>query len=216
MDMDRVLMTGDKLYTFLQRSSSISDRYLLVEELPHLFECFNQSYEFHANESLPSVIMADDGINYAAFNALPLDEAIQIALTDTDGFFVCFGGNTLLIGKLQNGFFSFDSHSRSTEGMLSIFGKSTRVLLQSVEEVFSHIQNLALSMGYSKSVECNLTGVSCKMNYIGNDRSLHKTGDIVTHFEQTNRPVESSFETDDGKDYLIFIAQDQLQFSFPL
>lgn len=120
----------------------------------------------------------------------------------------------MLIGKLQNGFFSFDSHSRSTEGMLSIFGKSTRVLLQSVEEVFSHIQNLALSMGYSKSVECNLTGVSCQMNYIGNDSSLHKTGDVVTHFEQTNIQVESSFETDDGKDDLIFIAQDQIQFSF--
>lgn len=86
MDMDIVLMTGDELYIFLQRSSSINDRYLLVEELPHLFECFNQSYEFLANESLASVIMADDGINYAAFNALPLDEAVQIALTDTDGF----------------------------------------------------------------------------------------------------------------------------------
>lgn len=122
----------------------------------------------------------------------------------------------MLIGKLQNGFFSFDSHSRSTEGMLSIFGKSTRVLLQSVEEVFSHIQNLALSMGYSKSVEYNLTDVSCKMNYIENDSCLHMTGDIVTDFEQSNIPGESSFEAGDGKDDLIFIGQDQLQVSFTL
>lgn len=42
-DIDQVLMTGDELYTYLQRSSSINDRYLLVEELPQLFECYNQS-----------------------------------------------------------------------------------------------------------------------------------------------------------------------------
>lgn len=98
-DVDRILITGDELYTFLQRCSLIRDRYLLVEKLPQLFECFNRSYKFQSNKSLTSVIMADEGLNYAAFNALPLYEAIQIALTDTDGFFVCFGGNTLLIGK---------------------------------------------------------------------------------------------------------------------
>lgn len=43
-DMDRILMTGDELYTFLQRCSLIRDRYLLVEELPQLFECFKRSY----------------------------------------------------------------------------------------------------------------------------------------------------------------------------
>lgn len=71
-------------------------------------------------------------------------------------------------------------------------------------------------MGYSKSVEYNLTDVSCKMNYIENDSCLHMTGDIVTDFEQSNIPAESSFEAGDGKDDLIFIGQDQLQFSFTL
>ena len=46
-DMNQILMTGDELYTYLQRSSSIHDRYLLVEELPEHFECFNMLYQFH-------------------------------------------------------------------------------------------------------------------------------------------------------------------------
>lgn len=76
MDMDRILMTGDELYSFLQRSSSINDRYLLVEELPKLFECFNKSFKFHANESIASVVRADDGLHYAEFNALSLDDGL--------------------------------------------------------------------------------------------------------------------------------------------
>lgn len=148
--MDRVLITGNELFTYLQRSSTITDRYLLVEELPPLFECFNHSYSFHANESIASLVLAKDGLNYAEFNALALDEAIQIALTDTDGVLVCFGGNTLLIGKTENGFFAFDSHSRSSSEMFSVSGKSTRVLLQDIKDVYSYLLNLALSMGYSK------------------------------------------------------------------
>ena len=41
----------------------------------------------------------------------------------------------MLIGKTENGFFAFDSHSRSSDGMCSVSGKSIRVLLQTVEEV---------------------------------------------------------------------------------
>ena len=73
-------MTGDELYTFLQRSSSVTNRYLLVEELPENFECFNQFYKFKSNDSLASVIMADTCLDYTGFNALPLHEALQIAL----------------------------------------------------------------------------------------------------------------------------------------
>lgn len=184
---------------------------MLVDELPQLFECFNWSYHFHANESLTSVIMADTGLNYAAFNALPLDETIQIALTNTDGFFVCFVGNTLLIGRLENGFFSFDSHARSPDGMLSILGNSTRVIFHNVDEVYTHIQNLALSMGYSNSVECNLTGVSCKMNLIANNSVSPKEGnDVCENFERT----KSSLKTSDGNDDLMYVGQDQMWFSF--
>ena len=208
-DMNRILMTGDELYTFLQRSSLIRDRYLLVEELPELFECFNRSYEFHANDEFTSVILPNDRLNYAEFNALPLDEALQVALADTDGCFVCFGGNTMLIGKADNHFFTFDPHARTVQGMQSNTGKSTRVLYENLNQLFEHIQSLALSMGYSQDVECNLTGVHCRMNFIANPTDL--AGDVENEFE-----CSISVETTDEfvHDDVTFVCHEQTQFTF--
>ncbi|XP_062614313.1 uncharacterized protein LOC134276047 [Saccostrea cucullata] len=216
MDMDRILMTGDELYTYLQRSSSITDRYLLVEELPQLFECFNRSYQFHANESVASVIMANDCLNYAEFNALPLYTALQVALTDTDGCFVCFGGNTMLIGSTESGFFAFDSHSRSSDGMLSVTGKSTRILFQNVNEVYSYLQGLAFSMGYSEGVECNLSGVTCKMNYIASVSALleEEEDDTSKLPKSSELLVETTVESCDRNVDVIFVGHEQLQYSF--
>ncbi|XP_078315563.1 uncharacterized protein LOC144619975 [Crassostrea virginica] len=216
MDMNRILMTGDELYTFLQRCSSINDRYLLVEELPENFECYNRLYQFHANDSLASVILANEGLDYAEFNALPLDEALQIALTDTDGCFVCFGGNSLLIGKTEDGFFAFDSHSRSLDGMCSFSGKSTRVLLQNVIEVFSHLENLAISLGYSESVECNFTGVCCKNSSISYVGDLHEEDwvDICSFSENGQSFMNVESEANEGNDDLIIISQQQIQYKF--
>ncbi|XP_062621669.1 uncharacterized protein LOC134283235, partial [Saccostrea cucullata] len=213
MDMDRVLMTGDELYTYLQRSSTTNHRYLLVEELPQFFECFNRSYQFHTIQTYASVIMENDEINYAEFNALPLDEALQVALSDTDGCFVCFGGNTMFIGVTESGFFAFDSHSRRSDGMLSVTGRSTRVLFQHVNEVYSHLQGLAFSMGYTRNVECNLTSVSCKMSNIANDMSEVEEN-IDGKSEGSKLFGDTTHETGDADDDVFFIGHEQFQFSF--
>lgn len=211
MDMDRILMTGNELYTYLQRSSSISDRYLLVEELPHLFECYNKSFKFHANASIASVILEDGQVNYAEFNALPLDTALRLALTDSDGCFVCFSGNTILVGDIGSGVFIFDSHSRSFDGMCSVSGKSTRLLFQNASELYSYIQNIALSMGYKSSVECNLTSVSCPMNIVNNVTQLIEE---IEDVENVSESPELENETCDENDDLIFVRNEQFQFSF--
>lgn len=173
----------------MQRSSSINDRYLLVEELPQNFECYDRSFEFLSNESRTSVILPDQHINFTEFDALPLQQTLTNTLENTGGCFVCFGGNTLLIGKTKNGFFSFDSYSRTIEGMFTTNGKSTRVLFDTIDQLFLHLTGLALSMGYSSNVECNLTGVHCKMTNIlnipedkGNDngtQNLTNNNDLV-------------------------------------
>ncbi|XP_078340715.1 uncharacterized protein LOC111117892 [Crassostrea virginica] len=163
-DMNRILTTGDEMYTFIQCSSSMANRYLLVTELPQLFECFERMFEFKSNEALPSLINLENvELNYADFNAYELLEALQLALDGTDGCFVCFGGNTFLVGKSCNTLFTFDSHSRSREGFQSECGKSTRILYESVQDVYNHIMHLALSMGYSAAVECEITGVQCSI-----------------------------------------------------
>lgn len=113
------------------------------------------------------------------------------------------------------GFFAFDSHSRSSDGMLSMSGKSTRVLLSNVYEVFSHIQNLARSMGYSNNIECNLTGVSCSMNATDDDGNLLRVKKDAAVVNERSMFSEDTFvKTSDRDDDLIFVGQEQFQFSY--
>lgn len=147
----------------LQHSSSITNRYLLVEELPQYFECYNKTFDFTVKIVVLSLIsLFEVEPCYADFNAYPLLEGLQMALCEADGCFVCFGGNTLLIGKTDQELFVFDSHARCPKGYVSFTGKSTRIIFKDVEEVFLHIKSLALSMGYSRTVECELSGVLCR------------------------------------------------------
>ncbi|XP_062574797.1 uncharacterized protein LOC134236639 [Saccostrea cucullata] len=165
-DINKVLVNGDELYTYLQNCSSITSRYLLVDELPQYFECFSNTFDFTVKVSVPSFIsLSEEEPCYEEFNAYPLFEALQLALTETHGCFVCFGGNTLLIGKTTDGFFIFDSHARCSRGYLSVRGKSTRILLKDVQDVYLHLRSLALSMGFSRTVECELTGVLCSLKH---------------------------------------------------
>ena len=98
--MNIVLTTGNELYNYLQRSSTINSRYLLVSELPQFVECFDKMFEFKCNESLASLItFGIDEPSYEDFNAYALIDALQISLSDCDACFTCFGGNTFLVGK---------------------------------------------------------------------------------------------------------------------
>lgn len=165
-DINKVLVTGDELYTYLQHSSSITNRYLLVDELPQYFECYSKTFEFKVKLAVSSLIsLSDEEPCYEDSNAFPLFEALQMVLAGTSGCFVCFGGNTLLVGRTRKGFYIFDSHSRCYRGYLSVNGKSTRILLRSVHDVYLHLVSLAVSMGFSRTVECELTGVLCSLKH---------------------------------------------------
>lgn len=188
------------------------NRYLLVEELPQYFECFNRSFEFTTNSTLTTIVcLSDEQPCYADFNVFPLYEALQISLVETDGCFVCFGGNTFLIGKTNGVFFTFDSHSRSSQGFFCPNGRSTRLLFISIEELFMHIQTLAKSMGYSNMVECNITGVKC--NSISIERESRK---IDCSREINNDIHQNSLEhcIDDCHDEVVFLRSEEERFKF--
>ncbi|XP_062597979.1 uncharacterized protein LOC134259411 [Saccostrea cucullata] len=210
-DMNKILATGDELYSYLQCSSTIASRYLLVSELPQFFECFGRLYEFKANESLPSLInLANVVLDYADFNAHELLEALQIALDDSDGCFVCFGGNTFLIGKSHNNFFTFDSHSRSSAGFQSVNGRSTRVLYESVQDLCNHILSLAKSMGYTEAIECEITGVQCSARQLSleKEEGINKESQFsdaekeVNDFANFECTSSSSVQNDDEVEFV--------------
>ncbi|XP_062571568.1 uncharacterized protein LOC134233602 [Saccostrea cucullata] len=185
------------------------------KELPQFYECFDGSFEFRAIETLSSVILSNSEFNFAEFGAFSLDEALHIALAETDGCFVCFGGNTLLIGKSENGFFTYDSHSRSSKGLLSVNGKSTRVLFGDVAQLCFHLRSLAISMGYSKDVECNVTGVHCKVeNIINATYNVTQTLDHVVEEAVQNPCTSQEISSDSETSELDFVSLEQEHFYF--
>ncbi|XP_062594109.1 uncharacterized protein LOC134255598 [Saccostrea cucullata] len=219
--MNKILATGDELYSYLQCSTTIASRYLLVSELPQFFECFGRLYEFKANESLPSLInLANVVLDYADFNAHELLEALQIALDDSDGCFVCFGGNTFLIGKSHNNFFTFDSHSRSSVGFQSVNGRSTRVLHESVQDLCNHILSLAKSMGYTEAIECEITGVQCSARQLslGKEEGIDKElqfGDVEKELNNfANFQCNSSSSSLQNDDEVEFVGSENHQIRF--
>ncbi|XP_062606870.1 uncharacterized protein LOC134268630 [Saccostrea cucullata] len=194
-DMNKVLAMGDELYTYLQRSSTIVSRYLLVDELPQFFECFNAMFEFKAHGSLSSLInLSDTEPNYDDFNAYSLSDALQISLEKTSGCFVCFMGNTFLVGKTIDGLFTFDSHSRSPLGYMSVNGRSTRILYNSVHDIYNHILSLATSMGFSGITECEITGVDCSVRQVESTDEDVKIGqkEITQHIEDSEGAFQES------------------------
>lgn len=218
--MDKILETGNELYMFLQRSSTISNRFLLVDELPQYFECFNETFEFCRREPISSIIyLSGDEPNYIDFGACPLLEALTMALNDTDGCFICFGGNSLLISKTDNGYFLFDSHSRCDKGLLCVDGKSTRILLGSIEQIYFQLQSLAVSLGFCGIVECEIMGVLCTVRSNIRDlninlcqtltKNINFSGNLPNSLLKNNITAEQSAD-----DSVLFVRSEHQQQKF--
>lgn len=213
-DMNIVLATGNELYSFLQRSSTINNRYLLVSELPQFVECFDKMFEFRCNESLASLIsLGVDEPCYDDFNAHTLLDAMQISLLDTDGCFVCFGGNTFLVGKTCAKYFIFDSHSRTPEGYQTADGKSIRIIHDTLIDVQQHILSLALSMGFTNVVECEITGVVCTMTQVEDDTSIDFVlpDDMISAqiHERDNSRQSNFVEISQRDDSIVFLSEEK-------
>ena len=183
-DMDHILKTGNELYSYLQASTTINQPYILINELPTELEIFQQLLTFSYRESLATVVGNEHEIEHLQeFNASPLYETLQMALTDCNVCFVCFSENTILVGRRKGGFFIFDSHSRSHKGLLHVDGRSVCMLFKDIDDVYTHIQELAISMRIGKAVECEVTGV------IVLDSQQHQEGsDDVQFVSMTSMP----------------------------
>ena len=208
-DMNIVLTTGNELYTYLQRSSTINNRYLLVSELPQFVECFDKMFEFRCYESLASLIsLGVDEVCYDDFNAHSLLDALQISLSDADGCFVCFGGSTFFVGKTFAKYFIFDSHSRNREGHQTADGKSTRIIHDNLFDVQQHILSLASSMGFTDVIDCEITGVVCSVMQLEDPTSVHFSlpSDMTSAQTHTDNACQMNFvESSQSDDSIVFL-----------
>ncbi|XP_061190015.1 uncharacterized protein LOC133197842 [Saccostrea echinata] len=165
IDMDKILMSGNELYDKLQEYTSIGHHYLLISDLPDALEIHNEMFSFTYHESINTMIPANfdqEMPDLSLFNAKSLMEALCAGLKETDGCFICFHESTMMVGKLNQGFFLFDSHSRSLSGKVIADGKSTCKFVKHINDVYMHIMELAHSMTIPCAIQCEITGVSCK------------------------------------------------------
>lgn len=121
---------------------------------------------------------------------MPRASRKQTCLNETDGCFVCFSENTMIVGKVRGSYFLFDSHSRSVTGKLMPEGKSTCIFVNNLSGVYKHIIDLAHSMEITSAIQCEITGVTCNctsynvsLNSVPTDRAetVHTEDDIAIH-----------------------------------
>ena len=79
-DMNVVLNTGNELYQFLTRSSTMHDQYVLISEIPRQLECFNKNYCFEFGESLTGLIYPGNCLTDPGFQTYTLNDAISMSL----------------------------------------------------------------------------------------------------------------------------------------
>ena len=162
-DIDDILFAGNELYTFLQRSSTMHNDFLLISELPDKIEIRNRLFHFKYQNPIVSLLNSTEE-QMSAFNACTLEDAVQLSFTQSDYSFVTFGGNTFLIGKSGNFFFAFDSHSRSYEGLVDPFGKSTVIVYPNMTSIVQHIRLLARSMDIQNVEQIEMTAVQVNIH----------------------------------------------------
>ena len=197
-DVDVVLNTGNELYQFLTRSSTMQNDYVLISEIPADLECFNKNYHFEFTESLYGLINAENSLTDSGFQAVTLKEAINNTLINTDGAFVTFKGNTYIIMKETNRYYVFDPHARDSFGKLSAFGCSILLECNSDGELLLHCLSLAESLNVTFHDQFEITGVKVTDPYeenipfvINESRNIEDVTQSETHMLQENTKTKS-------------------------
>uniref|UniRef100_A0A8W8M8Q8 Peptidase C76 domain-containing protein n=1 Tax=Magallana gigas TaxID=29159 RepID=A0A8W8M8Q8_MAGGI len=158
-DMNVVLNTGNELYQLLSNSSTMQNDYVLIAEIPRQIECFNKEFDFEFNDSLYGLINSNNCLHDSGFETHTVLEALDSALTESDGAFVTFKANTYIIIKNRNSYYVFDPHSRDTFGKVSGCGNSILLEFNTTEELSLHCIKLANSMNATMFEQFEITGV---------------------------------------------------------
>lgn len=90
--MNDVLNTGNDLYTFLAGSSTMHNDYVMITEIPRQIECFNKEFTFESTDSLVGLINPGNCLHDSGFQSYTVNEALNVALANSDGAFVTFKG----------------------------------------------------------------------------------------------------------------------------
>uniref|UniRef100_A0A8W8MDY6 Peptidase C76 domain-containing protein n=1 Tax=Magallana gigas TaxID=29159 RepID=A0A8W8MDY6_MAGGI len=192
-DMNVVLDTGNELYQLLSNSSTMQNDYVLIAEIPRQIECFNKEFKFEFNDSLYGLINSNNCLHDSGFQTYTVHEALDSALTESDGAFVTFKANTYIIIKNRNSYCVFDPHSRDRFGKVSGCGNSILLEFNTTEELSLHCITLANSMNAAMFEQFEITGVRVTELNVCQKLPVFKTTNgqfEVNGLEQTNLEID--------------------------
>ncbi|CAG2192523.1 unnamed protein product [Mytilus edulis] len=151
--LDKILIEGNILYTWIHGDNEE----LLVTELPKMVEIRDMIVKCNRKESILALI---DNNGKIEFNVLSLDHALQEALIDSDGCFVCVRGFTSAIIRQNGKMYLFDSHARNCFGLQDSCGKSVVIQINDVNSLYQHFYNFVQG---DVNAEFEVTGINIEI-----------------------------------------------------
>ncbi|XP_063446963.1 uncharacterized protein LOC134726488 [Mytilus trossulus] len=148
--LDNILIEGNDIYTSVHGTNN----YLCVEDLPEFVDLRNRIIHCHKKRSICAFV---HDVDPDFDGVLPLDQALQYALIDSDGCFVTVRATTSLVIKQNNKIYMFDSHARNRFGLIDNYGSSIVFELADIQAVYQHFCNFVQG---DQSVPFDVTGIT--------------------------------------------------------
>ena len=150
-NIHHILKQGNGLYTSMLENKEISaaktSGHIFISELPRHCKLNNKLFSLEYFDTLTGSLDQKDDYDASLQNiAMPLEEAIQKTLLQTDTCLLNIQGSVCAVFKVETAFAVFDPHSRSTWGSVAPDGTSIVAHYATVYELYDHIENLGNSL----------------------------------------------------------------------
>ncbi|XP_030284358.1 uncharacterized protein LOC115588117, partial [Sparus aurata] len=154
-DLDKVVELGDKLYTSLWESKSISGRseLLCVPDLPKESIIDGQEFEFEYGDYVSGDVDVVEGQFVDEGVYTTLRNGLGEMCSKYDTCFLTVSGSTCAIIGRDGQYAVVDSHARGADGMVDELGFSVVVYFSCLDRVFDHICKFATAMNSPKPFE---------------------------------------------------------------
>ncbi|XP_077972734.1 uncharacterized protein LOC144427420 [Styela clava] len=173
-DLDEILVEGDKLYRGVQDFLGYFDNYLMVTELPSIYELNDVLYEIKYHSPLTGAVGSSEAPSEHMVGIMSLADALAETFSSSVCALFTLNSNTLGIIKDESTYFVFDPHSRNRDGMVCYNGTSITLEFGCLDDVHCHLQKLHRNISPSEDFACQFEMVAVEITQVvaGNDTDV--------------------------------------------
>ena len=180
-DIDSCVNTGN--YGFIEYCSEQKwqPKMLLISELPQVIKIRCTNFEcYQSDTDIATGTLAQCGSDSSNITSLTLAEAIMKCFEKSDSCLLVCGGQTIALAKREDTFFTFDPHSRGSDGMQHHSGNAVLVSFNDIQSMIRFIERLLIgSLQLKRSEQFELVPlvisekhVAKSMNSLGTSHSV--------------------------------------------